>query len=228
MLRLLRAIGMISAMLCMAPALAETPKLLPVDEATLDQSLIVFRDSLRRAVERRDIDFVVAQASPRIQLSFDSDYGIETFREWLTGDQVLDGETYWLELERVLSLALGEASSNPGRACAPYISCRSRPARAFTYDIFVLTADALVYAAPDANAPVVARLSYGMLRIASNSFASIPVGATGLWFAVDLPAGGIGYVDLERPEYWMEGDYLAYFEKAGGRWRMTVFMGGFY
>ncbi len=227
MIKELRPSGLLMAVaifvLCLCPPV-RAEKLLPADDATIEPSLIVFRDNLLRAVERRDTDFVVAQASPDIHLSFGGRFGRETFRELLTGDQAWQGESYWRELEQVLSLSLGENSRRAGTYCAPYISCVIVAGCAICdsfENVYVLTADAPVYAAPDPSAPVVARLSYDILRL---TWTPEPVG--GSWVAVELPAGGVAYVDLDRPEYRVPEDYRAFFEKTDGRWQMTTFIAG--
>lgn len=219
--RLLAAVTILVICLC-DPALAQ--KLVPVDEATMDPSLIVFRDNLRRAVERRDTDFVVSQASSHIHISFGGDYGRDVFRERLTGTGDWQGEPYWQELQQALSLALGESSWQAGLFCAPYISCAIMPDCAICdsfSNVYALKADAPVYAAPDTSATVIARLSYDILRIARTSE---PVG--GSWIAVESPGGGIGHVDLGRSDFRAPEHFRAFFEKTDGSWQMTVFIAG--
>jgi len=105
-------------------------KALPVDEASKDPSLVDFRARLLDAIVRRDVDYVVAQASSDIHLSFGGHAGREDFRNFLTltEDDLADEykhtakaqrEAYWDDLEEVLRM--GGRFTAPDKFAAPYV-----------------------------------------------------------------------------------------------------------
>jgi len=84
--------------------------------------LVTFRNKLLDAIVRRDIDYVVKQASSDIKLSFGGSYGQKDFRKSLalSAKDLADEykyraaemrEGYWDALEEVFRMA---ASSRPG------------------------------------------------------------------------------------------------------------------
>ncbi len=190
----------------------------PVDEAAQDPGFLTFRDALVEAVVRRDTAFVVGHASPDIKLSFGESYGRDTFREWL--DDAAEGETYWKELETVLSL--GGVFTERGAYCTPYVFCLDVPGCPDCdpfETLFVVSEQAEAYAEPDTSSEVVATLSYDVLSIAEH-----PNPWYSPWYKVTLPGGGSGYV--AGPSFRMSVDYRAIFEKHDGEWRMTIFIVG--
>lgn len=191
-------------------------KLHPVDEAGEDPAFLAFRDDLLAAVRRRDLEAVVAVASEDIKLSFGGSYGRRTFREWLVEDDRDSGASYWEELERAISL--GGLFEGPESFCTPYISCREVPGcdACDPYETLIATSDrSAVYAAPDRDAAVVARLSFSVVRALDDGYP---------WRKIALPGGGTGYV--AAPEFRSPIDYRARFENRDGRWQMTLFIAG--
>lgn len=220
MSRLLLAGGLIAAMLNAAPAFAETLTLKPIDQAGRDPAFAAFRTQLLRAIERRDVEYVVARASPEIKLSFGGQYGRDMFRDDLTGSQDWQGEPYWTELQTVIEL--GGVFLGDGSFCTPYLACVDVPGcpDCDPYEtVFVTTANAVARDMPDPDATVVARLSYDVLRFAVESDSG---GQD--WYPVLLPPGRVAYVS--RADARMAVDYRARFEKTVEGWRMTVFIAG--
>ena len=219
MSRLLLAGGLIAAMLNAAPAFAETLTLKPIDQAGRDPAFAAFRTQLLRAIERRDVEYVVARASPEIKLSFGGQYGRDMFRDSLTGSQQWEGETYWAELQTVIEL--GGVFAGDGSFCAPYVACVDLPGCPDCdpfETVFVTRANAVARSMPDSAATVVARLSYDVLQIDVASFSGQD------WYPVLLPPGRVAYVS--RADARMAVDYRARFEKTVEGWRMTLFIAG--
>jgi hypothetical protein len=192
-------------------------KLQPVDEAWKDPTLVAFRKDLLAAVKRRDVRYVVARAARKIQLSFGGYAGRKTFREWLT----LEGmrETYWSELERVFSL--GGVFTEKDSFCIPYVACVDVPGcpDCDPYDIvYVLAENAKAYAEMNTESPVVAKLSYDVLKMDHSK--DVIEG----WIAVELPGGGVGYVT--GPEFRSPLDYRALLRKRKGEWQIDIFIAG--
>ena len=129
----------ILASIAMTPAgvLAQTLRALPFDEGPSNQSFSNYRDNLLKAIESRDVDYIVSQASSDVHLSFGGMEGRDALRDLLTVDpQNLSEEyrhlapqireKYWADLESTLRLG-GRFESEVGNVfLAPYIlDCRS-------------------------------------------------------------------------------------------------------
>ena len=112
---------------CLAGA-AETPPggatsprfpLLPVDEATHDNSLLKFRAELIAAVKRRDVEGVMRNVDANVDRSRDKD-ALRGRLSWNGGDN-----PSWAHLESALALG-GSFTTTRGRVeqrrefCAPY------------------------------------------------------------------------------------------------------------
>ncbi len=192
-------------------------KLPPVDEAWKDPSLVSFRKGMLAAVKRRDVKYVVARAARSIKLSFGGYAGRKTFREWLTQEDMRD--VYWQELEAVFSL--GGVFTGKDTFCTPYVACVDIPGcpDCDPYDmVFVVSDDAAVHAAMSTASPILARLSYAVLRMDYSR--DVDEG----WLAVELPDGRVGYAT--GPEFRMAVDHRALLRKRKGVWQIDVFVAG--
>lgn len=202
-----------------SPAAAQGLRLEPVNEASRDPKFAAWLTALLDAVRRRDTDYVVAQADAEIKLSFGDDYGRDSFRQALTGDEEGQGESYWRELQTVLEF--GGVFMDDGAFCAPYLACIDVPGcpECDPYEtVFVTRADAVARTKPNAGARVAATLSWNVLPLDYEA-----AGAEG-WYPVILPDGRTAYLsDLDSR---MAVDYRARFEKTARGWRMTVFIAG--
>lgn len=201
------------------PAAAKSLRLEAVDEAPGNPAFAAYRAALLEAVRRRDVEFTVAQAGREIRLSFGGDYGRDSFRQALTGEEPWQGEVYWRELQTALEL--GGVFMNDGAFCTPYLACIDVPGCPDCdpfETVFVIGADVVARAEPDLEAPVVANLSWNVLQVDYEA-----AGAEG-WYAVKLPIGRT--VFLSAMDSRTAVDYRARFEKTVEGWRMTVFIAG--
>lgn len=201
------------------PATAQERKLLPVDEGKKDASFSAFRERLLKAVKERDKKFLLSVIDPRIKWSFGDDHGVKGFRKSWNLDGDGDSEL-WGELIDVLSLG-GTFSTSGGRRefWAPYtFGAFPGDLDAFEYGAIV-GKDVRVRAKPNADAPVVASLSYDLVK-AESAGDGVPNG----WTKVTTPNGKQGYVVRK----FVRGpvDYRACFRNVKGKWLMTVFIAG--
>ena len=201
------------------PAAAQGLRLEPVNEASRNPKFAAWLASLLEAVQRRDTDFVLAQADAGIKLSFGDDYGRDSFRQALNGEEEGQGEVYWRELEAVLEL--GGVFMDDGAFCAPYLACIDIPGcpECDPYEtVIVIKPDAVARTRPDIGAKAAATLSWNVLQLDYEA-----AGAEG-WYPVKLPDGRTAY--LSNQDSRMPVDYRARFEKTAEGWRMTVFIAG--
>ncbi len=204
--------------LAVTPVLGDTIKILPVDEAAQDPEFLDFRDRLLTAVRKRDLDAVVAVATEDIKLSFGGGYGRAQFRERLLADDNGAGGSYWEELEWALKLGGVFSGEHRRHFCTPYVSCAGSHQCSYcdSYEILVAINDhAPVYAAADATAPVIARLSFDVVTL---------VDYGNQWQQVRLADGQTGFVAF--PEFRSPIGYRAAFEKREENWRMRLFIAG--
>ncbi len=204
-----------------ASVAAKERKLRPVDEAGKDVSFKSFRDTLMKAIEARDTKYVLSTLDPKIHLSFGGSAGIKDFKEmWKPDDPKSE---LWNELGTVLSLG-GTFDTMEGRRefCAPYtFTLFPSDLDAFNYGA-VIGENVRVRAQPNPSAPIIATLSYDIVR-ANFSNANESGGKSG-WVEVVTPAGKRGYVSekfIRSPV-----DYRACFRKTRGKWLMTTFIAG--
>ncbi len=194
---------------------AQTPRVLPVDEAAKDPAFFAFRARLQRALAERDTARLLAVVHPEIKLSFGGDFGIESFRESWLADPASD---IWGELGIVL--ALGGRFDGDSTFVAPYTFTDS-PDGVDPFEALIALGDAVpVRAAPDADGEVLARLSFEVVRRDREHDGPLPEG----WTAVRLADGTPGYARsrcIRSPI-----DYRAAFSRREGRWSMTVFIAG--
>lgn len=192
-----------------APAV-EGPKLMPVDEATSDPSLVAFRNDLLTAVRRGDVEAVVALADPKIRTSFGNGGGAEELRRRLKEGPLMK------ELERLLPLGgkfVGEGESRS--FWAPYVYS-AWPDRHDAFEsLAVIGENVPLRESPDANARVIATLSHDIVAREKQQ---------GDWQQVKTADGRSGWV--ETRSVLSPVGYRAGFMKLDGQWRMNALVAG--
>ncbi|RYG28961.1 SH3 domain-containing protein [bacterium] len=191
--------------------LAQTaPMLPPVDESAKDPSLAAYLGNLRRAVEKRDAKGLTVRIDPKIRTDFGGGGGLADFKkQWRPENP--DGPI-WRELEAILKLGGAFQAKN-------YWMPTTYAKWPEAYDSFSYAAATSgtvpVRAAPNADAKVVARLNYGIVKAEAESKG---------WVPVQLPDGAKGYVhktDIRRPI-----DYRMSISKHQGRWLIDALVAG--
>jgi hypothetical protein len=186
------------------------PRLLPVDEASSNPEFSQYRARLRMAVERRDLEAVVAAADTDIRLGFDSSGGRDGLRKAFSEDPTL-----WDELRVVL--ALGGRFPMPMAFAAPYVYS-AWPGEFDAFECAAVTgANVRVRTAPRLDAPVMTAVTHSIVRLLASS-------DDGKWAQVQLADRRKGYLwrsYVRSPVY-----YRALFNLIDGRWRMTAFVAG--
>jgi hypothetical protein len=205
-------------------AAAQERKLLPVDEAEKDASFKVFRDKLIGAVKKRDAKYVLSIVDPKIQNGFGGYDGIANFRkQWK-----IDSPKSELWNELLFALTNGGAFMRGGKTkifAAPYVySNFPDDLDAFEYSA-IIGENVRLRAKPDTGAPVVANLSYNIVKVDyQNSVESKPNSGKYTWLRVEIPGGEKGFVSEKFVRSSI--DYRAGFEKKGGQWKMIFFLAG--
>lgn len=216
-----RALAVFGAMLVLALIAqggAEARRIYPRDEGPRDRSFLAFRKRLLEAARRRDRRFIYSIVAPDIAFTFGDGRGRRDFmKAW---NEEPAGK---LERELIDVLSLGGVWQGKGVFCAPYVEGATRDIPVEVEDGVILAQSVRVRVRPEPTAPVVAVLSYDVVRMDYSS--SVPPNADHpTWVKVTLPSGKSGYVAGRYIRSVV--DYRAYFQKRRGQWWMTVFIAG--
>lgn len=202
----------ILALLATAP-LAQQP-FLPVDEAGNRPDFFSFRAQLQRAIARHDTAALLAIVHPQIKNSFGDNDGIDEFRTmWNIG--AADSEIWGL-LGTVLGL--GGSFHEDDTFVAPYVFSRW-PGQIDPFDhVAVIGSDVRVRSQPNADAPVIAAMSFTILPVA-RSDAEVEG-----WTAVRVEGKRTGYI--ASPFVRSPIDYRAIFRYESRQWKLVTLVAG--
>ena len=202
----------ILALLAAAP-LAQQP-FLPVDEAGSRPDFFSFRAQLQRAIARHDTAALLAIVHPQIKNSFGDNDGIDEFRTmWNIG--AADSEIWGL-LGTVLGL--GGSFHEDNTFVAPYVFSRW-PGRIDPFDhVAVIGSDVRVRSQPNADAPVIAAMSFTILPVARSD-----VEVEG-WTAVRVEGKRSGYIVSQFVRSPI--DYRAIFRYESRQWKLVTLVAG--
>ena len=203
-----------------AAASAQGGKLLPTDEGIKNPEFFAFRARLQAALARRDAAAVLAVVDPRIKNTFGGDDGIEAFKRiWnLSGGE----SRLWEELGLVL--ALGGKFQGGNSFVAPYIYTHwPEPFDAFQH-VAVLGSDVRVRAAPDTGSPVLATLTFDIVKLSESGRAKLTPEQAREWTAVELRGGRTGYIASRFVRSHVA--HRAFFTRKDGGWKLDFFVAG--
>lgn len=199
---------------------AQAGKLLPVDEAARDPELFVFRARLQEAVARHDVAAVLEAVDPNIKVDFGGGGGIADFRNaWKLQDG--DKSPLWAELGLVL--ALGGSFQGENVFAAPYVFASDRFDDAYE-QVAVLGSNVRVRAEPSLRSPILAVLSFDIVRLSEIGRTRMTPEQAEEWAAVELRGGRTGYIASRYVRSPI--DFRAIFTRKDGRWSMTAFIAG--
>ena len=193
------------------------PKLLPIDESAKDATFTKFKQALVAAVEKRDAKFIESILTSDALASFGEDRGIGGFRRTYGIQEPT--APFWRELQSALGLG-GTFTLARKEFTTPYVAARW-PEKFDAMEYVALTAkDVVIHAAANAESKEVARLSYSILKLASEN----GTGDKKEWAAVELPKGGIGFVPVSALRSPL--NYRAQFRREGNQWKLASFVAG--
>lgn len=199
-------------------------KLLPMDEGERDKSFREFRNRLLAAVHRHDANQMLSVLHPGIENGYDIEAGVGEFkRRWKPEDPE---SSIWDVLSSILTGG-GSFTDDHREFCGPYVVSnwssvvQQLPKGTDSLDYVAITGkDVDVRLEPKLTAPVVARLTYDVVRSVHKSEAFEPrTGQAPSWVKIVTPTGQEGYV----PDTYVQGpmDYGACFKRTNGKWVIT-------
>ena len=191
------------------------PKLMPVDEATSDPSLVAFRNELLAAVRRRDADAVVALADPKIRTSFGGGGGAADFKRNLGQPGV------WEDFERLLTQGGSFVGEGSGRSFwAPCVSSAWPDAHDAFASLAITGENVPLLESADKNARVIATLSYDIVQRAGDIGRDI-----GEWHNVKTADGHTGWVE-SRSVRSPVGYRAGFLKNKDGKWQINALVAG--
>jgi len=177
-------------------------KVLPVDDAPRDPSFLRFRETLRAAVARRDVKFLLSIVDPEIKLSFGDDDGLERFKEMWQPEK--PESKIWRELGEVLRLGgtFGYEQDSSHTFWAPYVFGGFKNTDSLdAYGAMVVIGEEVrVRSLPSVQAPVIAIVSQEVVFTVTETlkdgekpddpkFSKVPP-----WAHVTISSGRTGYI----------------------------------
>jgi hypothetical protein len=197
-----------------------TERLKRWDEAAQDASFLKFRNKLKDIVARKDAAALFTVLASDVKLGFDGSYGGPEFhKKWNPFDKA---SLVWPCLSLIVDG--GGNFDAPVQFSAPYVSS-AFPSDLDPFEHLVVTAEeAVMRAAPKADAAVVRKLDHDILTVVKT--ASRPQHEAGPddWSEVKDAKGAHGFV-LDR-EVRSPLDYRILFVKQKGRWVIASFLAG--
>jgi len=188
-------------------------RLLPVDEAAKDPSFAAFRATLLREVRERDAAGFLAHVDPKIRVTFGDRNGIAEFRKLYrlpSRDSKL-----WPTMERLLTLG---ATRERGGFWAPYVYSKW-PQSVDPYEnVAVVRPNEPLLDKP--NGKPIARLNYDIVHLEGWPKEGLKASHR----KVKTASGKVGYVS--KAGFMTQVDHRAFFEKVGGKWRLTTLVAG--
>jgi hypothetical protein len=147
-----------------------------------NRDFLAYRARLLMAVERRDVDGVVQAMDPDIKLDFGGGGGVAAFRKRLA-----DAPELWDELRVVL--ARGGRFSSATSFAAPYVYS-NWPERFDSFECAAATGRSVrLRSAPQLDAPIVAAVSYSIVRLIEPAQTARSGRASSLAMAVPATCG---------------------------------------
>jgi hypothetical protein len=212
----------ISCLLCILlsaavnPCITQNKKVLPVDDAVRDSTLLAFRDRLLSAAENQDTTFVYSIVDTNVFNGFGGDSGIEIFK------------IYWRQhgLRKNLIKALklgGTLTEADKRFSVPYIWDQFPEEVDPFQTAVIIGSNVNVRTLPKLNSDRIAQLSYDIVRVSSWS-ATHDAGSGLDWIKIDLGDGRTGYICdkyIRSPIA-----HRFFFEKREGKWILVTWAAG--
>jgi hypothetical protein len=208
-------------------SIAQERKVLPVDEGKRDASFSAFREKTLQAAKRRDVKYILSIVDANIKNTFGDSNGIEEFKKmWKINSPQSE---FWDEFITVLE----HGGAFWKRNGAPKNQIFHAP---YTFTQFPEDLDSIEHqcvfgnnvnlrSKPDASAPVVASLSYDIVKVDfENSVKDETDEDKYSWLKVETLGGKKGFVNAKYVR--SPVDYRAIFEKRNGRWKLVTFVAG--
>lgn len=195
-------------------------RLLPVDEADRDPTLVEFRDRIQLAVDRREPERLVEMIDPNVYNGLNKESGVRKFAEYWRVDAI--DTPIWDVLDDILKLGGGFVRSEKGvQFCMPYVFTEFPDKLDIRSYAAIIKESTHLMQEPSSSSSKVADLSYHLVKVPDWHAVADMNGTEGqFWMKVSTLDGQDGFVlrqDVRSPS-----DYSACMLQNGdGQWYLT-------
>lgn len=199
--------------LVLPTAIAAEPRLRLIDRVKPGTDFYRFRERLRLAIKRRDAKFIESISDPDIKLSFGSPMKLSSLN--LNNPQA----KIWLELDKLFAVGCENGGNRKATTwICPHVfqawgQVKLDP---FEYGI-VVGKNVNIHSQPNINSSIITTVTDQLVKLKSNDI-------NRNWDSIELLDGISGYVSSRF--FYSPVGYRAFFEKAKGKWKMTVLIAG--
>jgi hypothetical protein len=197
-------------------------KAYPRDDAKTDRGLAEVREQLRRAIARRDPVLLLPVLGPRVKVDHEKTVGRDAVVAEMAKWRPTQRNEFWRDLKDALDLGFAKSKSGP-YAYAPYLFVTwddDEGNRAIT------GANVNVHARPRLESPVIARLSYDIVKLgerADSGARTVDIGGERYtWVAIITPAGASGWVPAKYARFATGPTFI--FERMSRDWKLISFV----
>lgn len=205
-------------------------QLIPVDASSDDKVFQSFIKDFRRAVARKDMEYIKKHVSSQIVHSFDENGAGDTgfYALWKL-DSNYKTSAFWDEMERVLATVPASSEEEGCRIYVfPYVFDKFPGDEYDSYSYAAVTAKKVnVRETASQKGKVIAVLDYEVVKIIEVTPEKKKVkvgGKSGSWVKVETSSGKKGYIF----DYYLHSPigYRAIFKKYPDTWKLTHFISG--
>lgn len=203
-------------------------KLFPPDSEIADESLTLFIDSLKSAIQHRDTNFIYTHIDSNIHLSFGGSFGIEDFKDsWNISDS---NSLFWSQMQRIMDL--GGTLENT-IYISPYVFSTWPSVDAY-YHAAIIDSNINLLESAQTDAEIISKLSYDIVKI--DDLRSLPEYGTPIeerenpfggkdWYYVEtldnIYSGFVYWEHLRSPI-----DYRIFVGKVDNIWKIKTLIAG--
>lgn len=197
-------------------------KAYPRDDAKTDRGLAEVREQLRRAIARRDPVLLLPVLGPRVKVDHEKvvarDAVVAEMAKW----GPMQRNEFWRDLKDALDLGFAKSKGGP-YAYAPYLFVTWDDDEA---NLAITGANVKIHAKPRLDSPVIARLSYDIVRLGEHTDPadySVDLGGERyVWKPIVTPSGASGWVPAKYARFATGPTFI--FEWMGRDWKLISFV----
>ena len=203
----------------------EGKKVIPVDQAEVNRDFFNFREKLRKALEDKDLDFLLSHLDENVKLTFGGRYGKKDFIQLWNLAENPENSDVWQVLLDVIELGGRYGDKQRNSFIAPYTFFAEEIEDAFE-DMIVIGENVTVRQTSTLQGQILGFLSYDVVKrvYESNLPQETINGETYPWIKIKTTEGVFGYVYgkyIRSPI-----DYRVNFVKKDNTWKIVFFIAG--
>lgn len=200
-------------------------RVLPVDEAYKNPDFLEFRQKLLRALDEKNLGFLLKHIDENIKVSFGGHQGIEDFIKYWELDKQPQESKIWKTLEETMKLGGKFDKNNLNYFTAPYTFLSEKISDPYS-ELIITGTNVRIRQQPSLQGRILGSLSYEIVTsMFEDNLPSTTInGETYPWVKLKTQTGVEGYVYGKYVRSPI--DYRVNFQKKGDSWKMVFFVAG--